>query len=184
MTRSSLVFLGYFTALVSFSAHAVDGISLEGGASFSDERKTTTMARVGVQWDWDLKWFQTGSWYLGGYWDASVGDWHTDDRDGGSHDVGDFSITPVLRFQSAATSGFVPYVEVGVGAHVLTSKNIADDRHFSTNFQFGNHFGAGIRFGDKAQYDLSYRLQHLSNGGIDTPNPGINFNQLRFEYHF
>jgi hypothetical protein len=28
------------------------------------------------------------------------------------------------------------------------------------------------------------RLQHLSNGGIERPNPGINFVQLRLAYRF
>lgn len=183
MTRLLSLILACFFVLVSFTAHAVDSVSIEGGASFSGDRKTTTMGRIGAQWDWESKWFDTGSWYLGGYWDAQVGYWHTNDK-GGDHDIGDFSITPVLRFQSSATSGFVPYLELGIGAHYLTEKTIADDRHFSTNFQFGDHLGAGFRFGDKAQYDLSYRIQHLSNAGIDSPNPGINFNELRFQYHF
>jgi hypothetical protein len=30
---------------------------------------------------------------------------------------------------------------------------------------------------------MSLRLQHLSNGGITSPNPGINFLQLRLAYH-
>ncbi|MBK8571024.1 MAG: acyloxyacyl hydrolase [Nitrosomonadales bacterium] len=30
-----------------------------------------------------------------------------------------------------------------------------------------------MRFGDRKEFDLSYRFQHLSNGSIKTPNPGI-----------
>ncbi|MDP1996021.1 MAG: acyloxyacyl hydrolase, partial [Gallionella sp.] len=46
------------------------------------------------------------------------------------------------------------------------------------------HVGVGARFGDRRQFDLGYRFQHLSNGGIKKPNQGINFNQIRFAYHF
>ena len=55
---------------------------------------------------------------------------------------------------------------------------------FSSNFQFGDHVAGGVRFGDKGQYDVQLRLQHLSNGGIKHPNPGINFAILGFQYHF
>lgn len=157
----------------------IDSISIEGGHS-SNNNGDVNLARIGVQWDWGVKWFEVGSWFLGGYWDAQAGYWHSDD----SNDIGDFSITPVFRFQSGATSGLSPYAEIGVGAHLLTDTNITQQRQFSTNFQFGDHIGAGIRFGDRAEYDLGYRYQHLSNAGIDDPNPGINFHQIRFSYHF
>ena len=42
----------------------------------------------------------------------------------------------------------------------------------------------GYRFGAKGAFDLSYRYQHLSNGGIKHPNNGVNFNQIRLQYHF
>ena len=40
------------------------------------------------------------------------------------------------------------------------------------------------KFGERYRYDLSLRLQHLSNGGLAHPNPGINFLQMRLAYHF
>jgi hypothetical protein len=162
-------------AAVDFS---VDSVSIEGGYSSNDDGNVG-MGRVGLQWDWGVKWFQTGSWFLGGYWDLAAGYWNSD-----VSDIGDFSITPVFRFQSNATSGFSPYVELAVGAHMLTEKTITGTRLFSTSFQFGDHLAAGFRFGDKAQYDMSYHYQHLSNASIEQPNPGINFHQLRLQYHF
>jgi lipid A 3-O-deacylase len=169
-------------ALFALPAQAVDlgidSVSIEGGYSPNDNGDVG-MTRVGVQWDWGVKWFENSYMYLGGYWDAQAGYWHSSDTD-----LGDFSITPVFRLQSSATSGFVPYAEFAIGAHVLTDKTITQHRVFSTNFQFGDHVGAGFRFGDKAEYDIGYRYQHLSNGSIDTPNPGINFHELRFMYHF
>jgi hypothetical protein len=51
-------------------------------------------------------------------------------------------------------------------------------------FQFGDHLGAGLVFGGHGQFDLGYRFLHLSNADIKRPNNGINFQQVRFAYHF
>jgi hypothetical protein len=180
--KRSIFLIAALSSLSTLPAHAtdlgIDSVSIEAGHS-SNDNGDVNMGRIGVQWDWGVKWFETSSMFLGGYWDAQAGYWHSSDSD-----IGDFSITPVFRLQSSATSGFVPYAEFAVGAHMLTEKTITNGRVFSTNFQFGDHIGAGFRFGEKAEYDIGYRYQHLSNASIDSPNPGINFHQIRFSYHF
>lgn len=160
-------------------ACAVDSLSIEIGSTFKNPE--TTLWRVGAQWNWQKKWFESNGWFLGGYWDASIGRWHSADE-GGSHDVTDFGVTPVFRYQKAG--GIGPYLEAAIGFHYLTNTDITQQKRFSTHFQFGDHIGAGYRFGKNGEYDLAYRLQHLSNCGLDHPNPGINFHQIRFEYHF
>ena len=161
------------------SAMAVDGVSIEGGTTAGDD-PNTEMWRVGAQWDWKKRWFQSDSgWFLGGYWDTSVGHWNS--RDDSGSDIYDFGVTPVFRYQK---EGYGPYVEAAIGFHYLSNTDINRTRRFSTHFQFGDHIGVGYRFGKDGAYDIAYRLQHLSNGGIDEPNPGINFHQIRFQYHF
>ena len=44
--------------------------------------------------------------------------------------------------------------------------------------------GAGMQFGQDGRSTLGVRLQHLSNLGIKTPNPGINFVQVYYAYRF
>lgn len=173
--------LGGLVLIAALPAHALDGVSFEGGNSFKHPQ--TRLMRVGGQWDWDRKWLTDGAWFLGGYWEASVGRWHTEDVDG-SHDVVDFGFAPVLRYQKSGAGGFLPYVEASVGAHYLTNTDITLHRRFSTHFQFGSQFGAGFRFGKNGEYDLAYCLQHVSNADIDKPNPGIDFHQFRFKYRF
>ncbi|MEQ1601426.1 MAG: acyloxyacyl hydrolase [Methylophilaceae bacterium] len=172
------------TCSLSLPALAVDfvpdSVSIEGGAS--DSSPTVGMWRVGVQWE-AFKWFEGRSWTLVNYIDLSIGSWHAEDA-GGSHDIGDIGLTPTLRLQKNGFGNFIPYAEIGIGFHGLTSTNITQHRQFSTNFQFGDHVGAGLRFGEGSKYDLSYRYQHLSNLSIESPNPGINFHQLRLQYHF
>ena len=95
-----------------------------------------------------------------------------------SLEMRDIGLTPTatLYFRSKFL-GFKPFVEVGIGLHYLTGKQFAT-KDFSTHFQFGDHIGFGIRFGEDLNYRLTYQFQHLSNGGIEDPNPGINFHLL------
>lgn len=159
-------------AAAALPVHAADGVSTELGYNDEDVR----LWRVGLQWKWQRRWFRGGSGELGGYWDLSAGGW----RDG-EDTVYDIGLTPVFRFEGTGDGS--PYVEAAIGFHLLSDLRVSTRRIFSTNFQFGDHLAAGVRFGPRNRYDASLRFQHLSNGGIRKPNPGINFLQLRFQYH-
>ena len=164
-------------ALIAAPARAMGGFALEIGSGDSVE-----MVRAAVQWNWKKRWFQRANWHLGGYWDVALGYWRRDDVRAGEHgELFDLALTPVFRIQPNALAG--PYLEAAIGFHVLSRSSIGDHR-LSTAFQFGDHLGVGYRFGSKASYDLGYRFQHLSNAGIKRPNPGINFHQIRLQYHF
>ena len=63
--------------------------------------------------------------------------------------------------------------------HLLSDPRINADTNFSTHFQYGDHLAAGVLFGPQQRYDLGLRAQHLTNGGIAHPNPGVNFIELR-----
>jgi lipid A 3-O-deacylase len=135
-----------------------------------------------VQWDWTQRWLQGREWHVGGYWDLAIGHWRKRNvLPGQNDDITEVSATPVLRVQRNDLRGV--YGEAGIGAHLLSRSHIGDKR-LSTNFQFGSHAGLGYRFGTKAQFDVGYRFQHLSNAGIRRPNPGINFHQVRLVYRF
>jgi lipid A 3-O-deacylase len=175
--RRIAVALAALAGLASGPAHAIDGFGVEIGNGDSVD-----MARVSVQWDWKRRLLQFSDWHLGGYWDLAVGYWHRGSVGPGQHsDLFDLGFTPVFRVQPNGLVG--PYVEAAIGFHLLSHTSIGDKR-MSTAFQFGDHIGVGYRFGAKSHYDLSYRFQHLSNGGIKHPNPGINFHQIRLQYHF
>ena len=168
---------------VSPAAHAVDGFSFEYGHSDSTN-SSVNLYRVGVQWDWKKKLIEAGNWHLGGYWDSSFGYWHNNSFAKTNSTIIDFGFTPVVRFQQNNPAGLSPYAELGVGFHFLSKTSVSTQRQFGSSFQFGDHVGAGVRFGDKGQYDIGYHYQHLSNAGLKGPNQGINFHQLRLQYHF
>jgi hypothetical protein len=164
-------------------AHAVDGASFAYGKSDSTNADVQ-LYRIGLQWDWKKKWFDTGSWHLGGYWEVDAGYWNNDSV-GKTHDsLADIGFTPVFRFQPNNAAGFSPYVEAAIGIRFVSATSVSSQRAFGSSFQFGDHLGVGFRFGDKGQYDLGYRYQHMSKAGLKDPNPGINFHQLRLQYWF
>jgi hypothetical protein len=158
-------------ALAALPAAAVNGVSTELG--FNDDVR---MWRAGLQWNWQRRWFRGGKAELGGYWDLSAGGWRN-----GDDTVYDLGLTPVFRYAGTARGSL--YVEAAIGFHLLSDLRIDENKLFSTSFQFGDHIGIGMRFGPRDRYDVGLRLQHLSNGGIRKPNPGIDFIQLRLQYH-
>ena len=163
MIRKTVVFAAALSC--SFAAHGLDGVALELGYG----EDSTRMLRVSIQDRWRRELRQGDDWRLAGYWDFALGVW--DNPDDSTADIG---VTPVFRFERERM-----YVEAAIGAH-LVQRRISAQRVFSSSFQFGDHIGLGRR---GRQYDLGVAFQHLSNGGIRRPNPGINFILLRLQYH-
>jgi opacity protein-like surface antigen len=177
-----LVLLGCLF-LAAFPAQAVDGVSLDLGKSDS-YNASVDLARVGVQWDWSRRWALGSSWHIGGYWDLSAGYWDNDSRNRSKKSLFDLGFTPVFRVQRTNPGALAPYLEAAIGFHYLTRSSVGSERRFGTRFQFGDHLGLGLRFGPRHEVDLGYRYQHLSNASIKGPNQGINFHQVRLQYHF
>ncbi|WP_435628448.1 acyloxyacyl hydrolase [Candidatus Ferrigenium straubiae] len=165
--------------LFSGNVFAVDGMYLEVG-----DGRSSNIARVGALWNWDKQWFAEGDWLVTGFWEASLGYWHSHSQAAGNQNIKDIGITPVFRLQQKNPGVFAPYAEGAIGFHLITPTYINASRRFGSAFQFGDHLGVGARFGDRRQFDLGFRYQHLSNGGIKQPNQGINFSQVRFAYYF
>ena len=178
-----------FAALLAASpaAFAADGYAFELGRSDSSAA-SVNLYRFGVQWDWNRRLLDFGHWHIGGFWDLSLGYWDNNSpfqtNGYAVSSIRDISLTPTFRLQPNAGSGFSPYLEGAVGFHFLSRTFVGEYRRFGTSYQFGDHIGAGVRFGDKGQYDVGYRFQHLSNGDLKSPNQGINYNILRLQYRY
>lgn len=175
-TTSRLAAIAIAMAALHLPAHAVDAISAEYGAG-----NHTDLVRLGAQWKWEKRWFQSNGTHLGGYWDLNLGQWRGDRFQGipGQHqNITTIGITPVFRLQKDNLQGW--YGEIGVGANWLSEYYNVNHRRFSTRFQFGDHLGVGYVFANKL--DVGLRYQHFSNAGIDEPNPGVNFAVVRISY--
>lgn len=174
---ASLIAIAVTGACLSSSALAIDSASLE----FATGNKTK-MLRLGLQSNWDNKWFASNGTHLGGYWDGTLAQWQGNNFQGkgGTQNLTDIGITPVFRFQNDSKKGL--YGEAAIGLHVLSEIYDNNSRHFSTNFQFGDHIGIG--YVTQTGWDISLKIQHYSNGGIKHPNPGVNFAVLKAGYAF
>lgn len=137
---------------------------------------------VGASWDWPWR-KQYSSVLVSGYFDAAFGRWMTKEGGvSGSAWATQIGLTPVLRFQTMRTGDW--FAEIGVGANFILPIYRSRDKRFSTEFNFGDHLAIGRQFGAQRQHELALRIEHFSNGGIDHPNPGENFVQLRYARRF
>ncbi|GAB6043231.1 acyloxyacyl hydrolase [Endothiovibrio diazotrophicus] len=157
-------------------AATVPARGMDGAAVTIGGGDDTELARVGLQWDWDKRWFDEGDWYVTGLWEAEAGVW----SNGGGADL---SFTPVFQLKPKSESAPYPFFELGIGAHLLSDEQL-DNRDMGGVLHLGTHLGVGYRFGDHNRWELAYRFQHLSNAGIEDPNPGIEFHVLRLGYHY
>lgn len=171
--------MALWASLTSVAAWAVGGVSMEAGRG----NNSVDMVRIGAQWKLAKPVFKLDNdWQISSYVDASAGYWRADNAPvGRNSSLVNIGLTPTLRLSRGDGPGL--FLDTGVGAHLLSHTTITT-RSFSTAFQFGSHLGVGYRFGGRQSYELSMRVQHLSNAAIKRPNGGINFAQLRLAYHF
>jgi hypothetical protein len=99
------------------------------------------------------------------------------------HSLVALGVYPILRLDMQPVAGLVPYLEGAVGFNVLSHTWI-ENRRLSTAFQFGEFVGVGVAFGDKRQFDLGARYQHISNADIKRPNDGLTYASIVFQYRF
>jgi lipid A 3-O-deacylase len=142
----------------------------------------TSTVDTALVWDPHIRFWNVGDWNM-----ALLGElhaaWFHNSEGEDPRDLGAFGATPVFR--CGKTEGALrPYFEAGVGIRFLTGTELNDSYHISTSFQFADMVGAGVAFGEKGQYQVGYRFQHISNASIKRPNPGIDFHQIYFGYMF
>lgn len=121
--------------------------------------------RVGIKKDFSSKWFKTDIGYLSGYFELSYNHWEWN-----SQDIDAVAFSPVFAYYFGDESNTIkPYIEGGIGGAYLDEYRIAD-RNLSSNLQFEDRIGAGVRIGF---VDFNFRYMHYSNASIEDPNHGI-----------
>jgi lipid A 3-O-deacylase len=156
-----------------------DAVFMQAGQA----EKNTDAYTVGATWNWNWsRQYRFG--LVTGYTEAAVGRWNTHDVvSGEGHWFTQVGITPVLRlFPPSTTNRW--FGEIGIGANYIAPIWRAEGKRFSTEFNFGDHLAFGRILGERREGSIALRIQHFSNGGIDAPNPGLNFAQLRYSYQF
>lgn len=62
------------------------------------------------------------------------------------------------------------------------SRYVFPARNFGIPFQFTSH--AGLDWNVSSHLRLGYRFQHMSSGGLGSPNPGLNLNMFTVSCRF
>ncbi len=165
-------------SLAPACALAVDGASLDFGDGVD-----VAMIRLGVQSNWDKRWFDSNGTHVSGYWEATLAQWRGtayQGIDGRHQNLTDIGLTPVFRLHANDGKGW--YLEGGIGLHYLSTLYDNDHHKLSTRYQFGDQIGVGYVFHNGWETGLS--ISHVSNGGIKKPNSGVNFLLLRAKKSF
>ncbi len=146
------------------------------------ERQTDS-ATLGVTLPWTSWRSELWGSEVRGYWDIYASRWSYDGESGGSGHATLAGVTPTFRLRP--DSGRSPwFLEGGIGITYMDKRYHTSHKEFSTRYNFASHLGLGYSLGAQRQHEIAIRVQHLSNAGIKRPNPGENFVQLRYAYHF
>jgi lipid A 3-O-deacylase len=167
------------TAMAQQSAQASPSIYIQG----SQARRDTDAITLGGTLPW--KDWQRPLWggQLTGYWDIYASRWTFDGAQGGRSHTTVLGVTPTLRLRmDEGRSDW--FWEGGIGLTVADKRYVTPERTFSTRANFASHLGLGVSLGEQRRHDIVLRVQHVSNAGLKKPNPGENFAQLRYGYHF
>lgn len=85
---------------------------------------------------------------------------------------------PLLRYDFVPGGRWVPFIDLGAG---VTGTNIRDG-DLSKTFEFNLQLGLGTHYflSDNLALTMEYRYIHLSDGGISSPNRGVNTSSFLF----
>ena len=73
------------------------------------------------------------------------------------------------------------FVDLGFSPTVIDGSEYGD-RNLGTSFNFTSHVALGMRFGRQRDHSVSIRLQHISNGGTNSTNPGVDMIGIDFVF--
>ena len=119
---------------------------------------------------------------LTGHTEFNIYRWYSTDEVSLNPDGFIYSITPVFTytFNTINILDHTPYLETGIGFAFMDSTQV-ENREKSTHFQFTDSIGLGFT---SKSYKLGYRFTHVSNLGIEKPNPSIDLHQILISYKF
>jgi len=170
MNPSRLIMFFAVSLCAICPAWAVD-LSVEVGRT----NKSSNLFRLSTQTDLRLRWLESATGHLGGYWDATYSYWQGR-KNTSRHSL---STSPVLVYEFNGER-FNPYIEGGIGVALFSSTRVEGQR-LGSAFQFEDRLGAGVRF---AGQELGVRVWHYSNGSLKSPNDGINAYSLHYRFRF
>ncbi|PTQ67922.1 acyloxyacyl hydrolase [Pseudomonas sp. GV071] len=170
MKLISLVATAALSLGMSLSASAADVTFAIGQTG-----ESTMVYRLGTQFDFGTRWWESDVGHLTGYWDAGYTYWQGD-KTSSNHSL---SFAPVFVYEFAGEN-VRPYVEAGVGVALFADTEL-EDNDLGSSFQFEDRLGVGLRF---AGQEVGLRAIHYSNAGISQPNDGVEAYTVHYRVAF
>jgi lipid A 3-O-deacylase len=167
-------------AALAQSAAGPWGLQMAAGAADHNMKKLD----LGLSYDFGWSWALGDSWRFSIIPEAHVAFWRGNSNSQ-SGDTWEFGATPVFRIGRSV--GLIrPFFEAGVGVRALSHPSIGEGNGYtmSSAFQFADMVGFGAQFGERQQWTLGFRGQHLSNAGFKRPNPGVNWGEIYGQWNF
>jgi len=90
------------------------------------------------------------------------------------------STTAMLRTQNITTPIGRIFFEAGFGPHLISKPGKTE--RLGTAFEFNSHLGIGFLL--SKNWLMILRARHLSNGGVSSPNAGVNLYLWQLHYRF
>lgn len=152
--------------------------------------------RLAVVWDWDADVALSENLKLDGYFELAGSLWkgYGVSKDKPATNAKDqsrvISFSPVLRLTSRQPvfASARPFLDIGAGAAWLSEINLEKELTTEINmggrWQFELRLMAGMQFGERQQYELSYGWYHYSNAGINEVNESMDFHLLTFGWRW
>lgn len=160
---------GFAAVILALSVQQVAAVELT--AAVGRTEKSTSTLRIGLQKNFQSRWFQSDVGALTGYWDAGYTYWEGD-KESNNHSL---SVSPVFVYEFNGER-VKPYLEAGIGVAAFRHTRI-ENRNLSTSVQFEDRFGVGLRLRNQT---LGVRAIHYSNAGIKKPNNGIEMYSIHY----
>ena len=93
------------------------------------------------------------------------------------------ALSPVLTRQFATFDDKALFWEFGIGVSFLDKKRFAG-KDLGSYYQFEDRLGLTLALDPAKKRSISLRYFHYSNGGLEKPNPGIDFINMSYAWRF
>ncbi|MDQ6916225.1 MAG: acyloxyacyl hydrolase [Pseudomonadota bacterium] len=135
----------------------------------------TTLYGISTYWDSVCVCAPLAQYGLGVRIYGQIAYWRGNERPSDHESLWEGSVTPTLMWMGPSVGPTTFFTELGVGVSGLSQTRINRDRQFATTFQFNEHLGVGLAFGEKRKYEVAAYVRHVSNGSIKQQNDGETF---------
>lgn len=93
------------------------------------------------------------------------------------------AVSPIFQYQLGEFNNLPVFGIFGIGVSLFDSTHFAG-KNVGSHYQFEDRLGLAIKTGKNLQNLWSLTYFHYSNGGLQKPNPGLDFVALSYSHYY